>query len=150
MHSISPIDPDDPTWPDYPTPVPPPAPAPAPAPSPSAGQMVAVRTSRSRSVPHIAPRMLLGLSQLVGIGVGIVEVGLLLRIVLLLLAANPTAGFSTWVYGLTGPLVAPFAGVFPELTIVDSVLDAPAILALIVYGLAGRIVESILHLLARL
>ena len=94
--------------------------------------------------------MLLGLSQLVGIGVGIVEVGLLLRIVLLLLAANPTAGFSSWVYGLTAPLVAPFAGVFPDLAILGGVLDAPAILALIVYGMAGRIVESILHLLARL
>lgn len=96
------------------------------------------------------PRLLLGVSQVVAIGVGIVEAGLLLRIALLLLAANPAAGFSSWVYGVTAPLVSPFDGVFPNLTVANSVLDAPAILALIVYAIGGRVVESILHLLARL
>lgn len=94
--------------------------------------------------------MLSGLSQVVAVGVGIVEVGLLLRIVLLLLDANPSAGFSSWVYGLTAPLVAPFAGVFPNLSVAGSVLDTAAMLALIVYAIVGRIAESILRLLARL
>lgn len=96
------------------------------------------------------PRVLIRVSQLVGIGVGIVEVGLLLRVALLLLAANPSAGFSSAVYRLTAPLVAPFAGVFPNLTVVGGMLDTSAILALIVYAIAGRLAESILHLLGRL
>lgn len=100
-------------------------------------------------MPRIVPRVLLRVSQLAGIAVGIVEVALLLRIALMLLAANPSAAFSIWVYGLTAPLVAPFAGVFPNLTVAGGVLDAQAVLALIVYAIAGRIVESVLHLLAR-
>ncbi len=153
MQSPSPIGPDEPTWPGYTAPAPGKAPAPqprsqpVPAPPPYAGGLPG---SWNGGAQWVVPRLLLGLSQIVAIGVGIVEAGLLLRIALLLLAANPSAGFSSWIYGLTAPLVAPFAGVFPDLTVAAGVLETPAILALIVYAIVGRIVESILHLLARL
>lgn len=98
----------------------------------------------------MASRLLFGLSELAAVVLGIVEIGLVLRFILLLLAANPSAGFSSWVYGFTFPLVAPFASVFPNLTVAGGVLETAALLAMVVYALLGRIVESILRLLARL
>jgi uncharacterized protein YggT (Ycf19 family) len=85
-------------------------------------------------------------SELAAVVLGVVEIALLLRIILLLLAANPSAGFSSWIYSLTYP----FASVFPNLTVAGGVLETPALLAMLVYALLGRIVESILRLLARL
>jgi uncharacterized protein YggT (Ycf19 family) len=99
---------------------------------------------------QVASRFLFGVSELAAVALGIVEVGLVLRVVLLLLAANPSAGFSSWVYGLTYPLVAPFASVFPNLTVAGGILETSALLAMLVYALLGRFVEAILRLLARL
>lgn len=88
--------------------------------------------------------------QLISLALGIVETVLLVRIVLLLLAANPTAEFSSLIYGWTAPLVAPFQGVFPN--VVGSqgfVVDAAAILAMIVYAILARVVEAVVGLLSR-
>src|SRR5260221_9483723 len=60
-------------------------------------------------------RGLYGVAQLVSLALVIVEGLLIVRIALLLLAANPDAGFSSWIYGFTAPLVAPFQGVFPSI-----------------------------------
>jgi uncharacterized protein YggT (Ycf19 family) len=96
-------------------------------------------------------RTLYGVAQLIGLAVGVVEALLLVRIVLLFLAANPDAGFSSWVYGLTTPLVAPFQGVFPNVVgSQGNVIDAAAILAMIVYAITGRLVEAIIRGLARI
>ena len=96
-------------------------------------------------------RSLYGVAQLIGLAVGIIEALLLVRIVLLFLAANPDAGFSNWVYGLTTPLVAPFQGVFPNVVGGQgNVIDAAAILAMVVYAITGRLVEAIIRGLARI
>lgn len=96
-------------------------------------------------------RSLYGLAQLVGLAVGIVEALLLVRIVLLFLAANPDAGFSSWVYSLTAPLVVPFQGVFPDVAGSQGhVVDVAAILAIVVYAIAARLVEAIIRGLARI
>jgi uncharacterized protein YggT (Ycf19 family) len=97
-------------------------------------------------------RSLYGVAQLVSLALVIVEGLLIVRIALLLLAANPDAGFSSWIYGLTAPLVAPFQGVFPSIGSGGQsiVLDTAAILAMIVYAILARIVEAVLRLFARL
>jgi uncharacterized protein YggT (Ycf19 family) len=90
------------------------------------------------------------MQQLIGLALGIVEALLLVRIVLLLLAANPDAAFSSWIYGWTAPLVAPFQGVFPNAAgSQGTVLDVAAILAMIVYALLARVVEAAIRILAR-
>ncbi len=99
----------------------------------------------------LVSRSLFGIAQLVSLATAIIEGVLLVRIVLLFLAANPDAGFSSWIYGLTAPLVAPFQGVFPNVVgSQGNVIDAAAILAMIVYAIAARIVEAIIRGLARL
>jgi uncharacterized protein YggT (Ycf19 family) len=66
---------------------------------------------------------------------GIIETLLVIRLVLKLLAANPSAGFSNLIYGVTNPLVAPFQGVFPDAGAHSGVLELAALLAIIVYAL---------------
>jgi uncharacterized protein YggT (Ycf19 family) len=68
---------------------------------------------------------------------GILEGLLAIRILLKLLGANPDAGFSSFVYGLTAPFVAPFSGVFPTPVTHNSVFEFSSLLALVVYALVG-------------
>lgn len=66
---------------------------------------------------------------------GIVETFLVIRLILKLLAANPDAGFSRLIYGVTNPLVGPFQGVFPDASARSGTLDLAALLAIVVYAL---------------
>lgn len=89
--------------------------------------------------------------QFIALALGIVEMLLIIRIVLLLLAANPDATFSTLIYGWTTPLVAPFQGVFPNAVgSQGSVIDVAAILAMIVYALLARLAEAAVRIVTRL
>lgn len=80
---------------------------------------------------------------------GIVEALILIRAILELLAANPAAGFSNLIYTITGPLVAPFQGVFPTPQSHGSVLDLAAVLAIIVYALLTWGIARLFELAAR-
>jgi hypothetical protein len=85
------------------------------------------------------------LARLVYFVFGLLEVLLLFRLVLKLLAANPSAGFTTLVYQLSDPFVALFRGVFPTPAASGSVLELFTILAMIVYAvIAWAIVQLIL------
>lgn len=68
---------------------------------------------------------------------GIIEALLVIRLILKLLAANPAAGFTSLIYGITAPLVALFQGVFPNAQGSGSVLEAATILAMVVYALVA-------------
>ncbi len=80
---------------------------------------------------------------------GIIETLILIRVILKLLAANPDAGFSSLIYGLTAPFVAPFAGVFPAPSGGGSVLELSSILAIIVYILLAWVIVRIIDLVNR-
>lgn len=164
---------DEPTWPDPVTQQPPrvqsqparqprptqPAPAlpPVPAvyspppysPPPYMRSARAARSSGSSS-PAVS-RLLHAVAQIISLAVGIVELLLLVRIVLLFFDANPTADFTSLIYSWSNPIVAPFQGVFPNVMgSSGSVLDAAAILAMIVYAIGARVAEAFLRLLARI
>lgn len=66
---------------------------------------------------------------------GILETLLLIRFLLKLLAANPDAGFSSLIYGITYPFVALFQNVFATPQSRGSVLELSTILAMIIYAL---------------
>jgi uncharacterized protein YggT (Ycf19 family) len=78
---------------------------------------------------------------------GIVEALLAIRVVLKLLAANPGAGFSSFIYGITAPFVAPFQGVFPDPATNGSVLEVSALLAMVVWALVAWIIVRIIDML---
>ena len=79
---------------------------------------------------------------------GLIEIAIALRILLKLLAANPNAGFSQFIYNVTGPFVAPFAGIIGEPAASNgSVFELSSVLALIVYLLLSWIVAKLVQLL---
>jgi uncharacterized protein YggT (Ycf19 family) len=73
--------------------------------------------------------------------VGIFEVLLGFRFVLKLLGANPNSGFTDFVYSVSGPLTAPFRGIFSTPTaegdITTSVFETSTLIAIVVYAIIG-------------
>lgn len=76
-------------------------------------------------------------TQVVWYIVGLIEVLLAFRFVLKLLAANPAAGFTNFIYTLTYPFAAPFLSVFRMSRVEGSIFEWTTILAMFVYWLIG-------------
>jgi hypothetical protein len=67
---------------------------------------------------------------------GVIEAFIVLRIILLLLAANQSNGFVDFIYSVSGIFVSPFFGVFGYTpTYGASVFEISSLVALVVYGL---------------
>jgi uncharacterized protein YggT (Ycf19 family) len=64
---------------------------------------------------------------------------------LLLFNANPDAGFSEWVYRQLARVMEPFRGIFPTVSTSEgSTLDVSILFAMLVYGLLGLGVKSLI------
>lgn len=73
-------------------------------------------------------------TQIVWYILGIIEVLLAFRFILKLLGANPAAGFTSFIYGVTYVFAAPFLTVFRSSRIVEgSVFEWTTLLAMLVY-----------------
>ncbi|MEK7172703.1 MAG: YggT family protein [Patescibacteria group bacterium] len=72
-------------------------------------------------------------TQIVWYILGLFEVLLAFRFVLKLLAANPSAGFSSFIYNVSYPFVAPFLAVFHISKIAGSIFEWTTLLAMLVY-----------------
>jgi hypothetical protein len=68
---------------------------------------------------------------------GLLEALLAFRFVLKLLGANADAGFSSFIYGVTHPFVAPFLNVFRVSSVQGSVFEWTTLLAMLVYWLVA-------------
>lgn len=67
--------------------------------------------------------------------VGVIDVLIAIRFILLLLGANQSAGFVDFIYGITGIFVAPFVGIFGEPVFGRFLFEWSSILAIVVYSL---------------
>lgn len=76
-------------------------------------------------------------TQIVWYIIGLLEALLVFRFVLKLLAANPTAGFSSFIYNVSYPFAAPFLSVFRMTKIEGSVFEWTTLLAMLVYWLVA-------------
>jgi ABC-type Na+ efflux pump permease subunit len=72
-------------------------------------------------------------TQIVWYILGLVEILLAFRLVLKLLGANAGAGFTNFIYAVTGPFTAPFVAVFRVSKAAGSVFEWTTILAMFVY-----------------
>lgn len=88
-------------------------------------------------------------SRVVGTIIGIIGFLLAVRIVLELLGASASAPFVAWVYSVTGSLMGPFAGAFPNLSLGGFVLDISALFAMIGYAIIGALISWVLSLIIR-
>jgi uncharacterized protein YggT (Ycf19 family) len=75
---------------------------------------------------------------------GLLEGLIAIRLILKALGANPSAGFSEFIYGITAPLVAPFVGLFTNPSYQGTVLELSSIVALIVYTLLAWVIAKLL------
>jgi uncharacterized protein YggT (Ycf19 family) len=79
------------------------------------------------------------------LAVEIAAVSLVVRVALRALWASDRSGFVAWVGRLTDPLVAPFRGVLPDVTLLESYrVDSNALLALGAYLLAWLVLQQLL------
>lgn len=85
--------------------------------------------------------------QLVYLVFGLIEALIAIRFVLKALGANAGAGFAEFIYGLTGPLVAPFYGLFGNPASQGSVLEVHSLVALIVYALLAWLIVRLTWIL---
>ena len=125
------------------------APAPvAPAPAPAS---TSVRTTESTYVPP-GPGGATVASRIVTFAFGILQALLILRIILLLLVANPGNDVAGFIFGITQPFVEPFIGMF-SLNRVEadqgSVLDVAAIVALIGWTLIEALILAAIRIFSR-
>lgn len=74
-------------------------------------------------------------TQIVWYILGILEALLAFRFILKLLAANPGAGFSSFIYGVSYPFATPFLNVFHVTRIEGSIFEWTTLLAMLVYWL---------------
>jgi Na+-translocating ferredoxin:NAD+ oxidoreductase RnfA subunit len=62
---------------------------------------------------------------------------------LLLLGANPQAGFTEWVYRSVARSMAPFRGIFEPIVLSDqSVLDTSLLFAMVIYGVVALLLRA--------
>lgn len=87
-------------------------------------------------------------SQLISFVFGVVITLIAIRVVLRLIAANSANGFAQFIYGITGPFVAPFVGLTgtPALTS-GSALEISSLVAAVIYALLGWGVVKLVWLL---
>ena len=69
---------------------------------------------------------------------------LLFRFVLKLTGANPEAGFTSFIYDITSPLVSPFLAVFPTTTVEGSLFEWTTLLAMLVYWIIATVIVRVL------
>ncbi len=72
-------------------------------------------------------------TQIVWYFLSILEVLLAFRFVLKLTGANPAAGFTSFIYGITWPFTAPFLAVFQRTVVEGSIFEWTTLLAMLVY-----------------
>lgn len=83
-------------------------------------------------------------TQIVWYLTGLIEGLLVFRFVLKLLGANPAAGFSSLIYGVSYPFAAPFLNVFQITQVKGSVFEWTTLLAMLVYWLLALAIIKLL------
>jgi len=102
-----------------------------------ASSVASDRTEATAYDPYAGRRaMSIKLARAIYLVFGLLEGLLLIRFVLKALGANAEAGFAQLIYGLTGPLVAPFLGLFGTPTAAGgAALELHTLIALVIYAL---------------
>ena len=81
--------------------------------------------------------MLRILRAFINLVVGVVELLLTFRLIFEFLVVNNDTPFVAWLYGVTAPLVAPFAKILPNWEFSGFVVNFATVAAIIVFALVG-------------
>jgi hypothetical protein len=106
-----------------------------------------VRTTEVRNVGQSERAFTFKATQLIWLGLGILEVLLALRFFLKLIAANPANMFASLLYAFTDLFLFPFAGLTATPAAGGMVLEVHTLIAMVVYALAAWALERIVWVL---
>ncbi len=84
-----------------------------------------------------AKKAIFRLYQVIWYALGVVEVLLASRILLKLIGANLSSGFTSFIYSASAPFASPFRGVLGETTSLESVIEWSTIIAMAVYAVVA-------------
>lgn len=87
-------------------------------------------------------------SQVVDYILGVVEIVLGLRFLFKLFGANPEAGFASFIYTVTDPLMAPFRGLFRSTSEQGAVFEWSVLIAMAVYALVAWAIIRLIEISA--
>lgn len=79
---------------------------------------------------------------------GLLEILLGLRFALKLIAANPASDFAAFIYGITGPFIAPFALLIGTPTSGGIILEVTTLIAMSIYALIFWGIAHVLQIVA--
>ena len=82
-------------------------------------------------------------TQLIWLGLGLLQALLGLRFVLKLIGANPESPFANLLYDVTGVFLVPFAGLTATPAAGGMVLEVSTLVAMVVYGLLAWVLERL-------
>jgi len=82
-------------------------------------------------------------TQVVWYILGVMEVLLAFRFLLKLFGANPSAGFTSFIYGFSSPFADPFLNVFRISRVEGSVFEWTSLLAMLVYWIIAWAIVKI-------
>jgi uncharacterized protein YggT (Ycf19 family) len=117
-----------------------------PAPAPPARSSAPVESSYTTPTPGRAgydPRA----ERVIWFVVGVLGSVIAIRFVMKLLGASLQADFVRFVYGVTGPLVAPFRGIFPATGAGNNILEPESLIAIAIYLLIAWALVALLRIL---
>ncbi len=86
-------------------------------------------------------------SQIITLIFVVLELAILFRVGLKLIAANPASPFAQFMYQMTGPFLAPFAGLTVTPTVDGSILEIPALIAMAAYGAVYFLILRVMWLI---
>jgi len=86
-------------------------------------------------------------TQLIWLFLGILEIMLMLRFALKLMAANPESPIAVFIYGFTALFLLPFAGLTAAPSVGGMVLEIGTIIAMAVYALIAWAIERVVWLI---
>ncbi len=86
-------------------------------------------------------------TQLIWFLLGVLEILFALRILLKLIAANPSSPVAYYIYAITGFFLAPFAGLTPTPHAGAAVLEISTLFAMVIYALIAWAIERIIWLI---
>jgi hypothetical protein len=119
-----------------------------------AQEAAAVRLQREADTEHVHAaieaeqrRTLLILSQFAWLSFGVLEGLIALRILLRLIAANPSAPFAEFIYAVTAPFLWPFMGLTTTPAANGIELEIHSNIAMLVYALASVLVERLIRII---
>ncbi len=101
-------------------------------------------TLKEEQLPTQRIKPLYRTSQIVWFILGLIEILLALRFVLKLLGANTQAGFTQFIYGVTGVIAGPFYLVFKVSQVQSNIFEWSTLLAMFVYLVVAWLIVKVL------